>query len=92
MFEQKLTPRDSRGNSRKVAGVAAMLSMQPGFEKVTEALVRRALANLSSQSKGAMALREDVVVFYTDFEEVTRRVAPLTGEIGIQRKLGTFKT
>ncbi len=87
MFAQKTTP----GASRKVAGVAAVLSLQPEFAWVTETAVRRALANLAGQSHGAMALTDDVIVFYVDFEEVVRRVASLTGDIGSPRKLGTFK-
>lgn len=38
-----------------------------------------------------MALKDGVIVFYVDFQEVTRRVASLTGDIGSPRKLGTFK-
>ena len=87
MFADRSLP----GATRKVSGVAAVLSVEAKIPGLTEDHVRRALADLAGQSRGGMAVREDVIVFYTDFEEVTRRVASLTGELGNPRSLGTFK-
>ena len=88
MFSQKLQP----GDQRKVSQVTAILAHDGQFPGINEGLVRRGIVNLISQSRGGMSLAgDDVILFSTDFEEVARRVAPLTGELGGPRSLGTFR-
>jgi hypothetical protein len=87
MFAQ----RSQAGDTRKVSAVTAVLSFDPNFSGINEERVRRALVDLAHQSRGGMAVRDDVIVFFTDFEEVGRRVASLTGELSGPRSLGTFR-
>jgi len=83
--------RSQAGDTRKVSAVTAVLSFDPNFSGINEERVRRALVDLAHQSRGGMAVRDDVIVFFTDFEEVGRRVASLTGELSGPRSLGTFR-
>jgi len=87
MFANKKLP----GTVRKISAVAGIISTQAGFEAVTEDEVGRAINNLANHSRGGMVVRKDVILFHTDFEEVVRLVASLTGDLGDPRSLGTFK-
>jgi hypothetical protein len=88
MFKQKRQP----GDQRKVSQVTAILALDEQFPNINEPQVRAAVVNLVAQSRGGMALAgDDVILFYTDLEEVARRVASLTGELGDPRSLGTFR-
>lgn len=79
-----------KGDTRRISTVAGALAFHPDLPDVDEDQIRRAIADLAHQSKGGMVLRNDAIVFLTDFEEVTRRVASLTGDLGGPRALGTF--
>lgn len=83
--------RKLAGDQRKVSQIAGILSFENDFRNVTEPQVRKALVDLAHASRGAMSLSDDVIIFFTDLEEITRRVSSLTGEIGSPRSLGTFK-
>lgn len=88
MFRRKLQP----GDQRKVSQVTAILALDGKFPNINEQQVRAAVVNLVAQSRGGMSLAgDDVILFYTDLEEVGRRVASLTGELGDPRRLGTFR-
>ena len=88
MFKERLQP----GDQRKVSQVTAILSLGGQFPNINEHQVRAAVVNLVAQSRGGMALvGDDVILFYTDFEEVARRVASLTSELGDPRRPGTFR-
>jgi len=50
MFTQKLQP----GDQRKVSQVTAILALEGKFPGINEAQVRRALVNLTNQSRGGM--------------------------------------
>jgi hypothetical protein len=88
MFKRKLQP----GDQRKVSQVTAILALDGKFPNINEQQVRAAVVKLVGQSRGGMALAgDDVILFHTDFEEVARRVASLTSELGDPRRLGTFR-
>jgi len=87
MFRDKSQP----GDPRKVSSISGILAHEKIVPNITEARVKRALLDLSSQSKGGMQLKDDVIIFHSDFEEVSRRVAALTGVLGDPRALGTFR-
>lgn len=90
VLDRMFRERKLKGDTRKIATVAGALAFNPDLPDLDEDQIRRAIANLSNQSKGGMVLRGDAIVFLTDFEEVTRRVASLTGDLGGPRSLGTF--
>ena len=87
MFANRSLP----GSAKRVSSVAAILSQDPAFKDVTVPQVQRALELLATQSKGGLIVRKDVILFHSDFQEVTRLVSSLTGDIGDPRSLGTFK-
>lgn len=91
VLQKRFANRTQPGDTRKVSAVAGILSFDVNFSNITDNQVRRALVDLAHQSRGGMAVRDDVIVFYTDLQEVTRRVAPLTGQLGDPRSLGTFR-
>lgn len=92
VLRQMFARRSQRGDAREIGAITALLAQDSRFSDITKDQVRRALVHLASQSRGGMVIREDIIVFLTDFEEVTRRVASLTGELGGPRSLGTFRS
>ncbi|RWB91145.1 MAG: hypothetical protein EOQ52_06875 [Mesorhizobium sp.] len=91
VLREMFSRQTQRGDQRKVPQIAALLSIEPEFHDITESDVKRALLDLSHASRGAMSLSDDIILFFADFDEVTRRVYSLTGELGEPRGLGTFR-
>ena len=81
-----------QGSPKRISDIAILLSQRDEFANINERDVDRAAAHLASQSKGGMLKRDNNLIFLTDLEEVERRVAHLTREIGAPRSLGTFRT
>ena len=91
VLDSMFQDRRSEGDVREVTGIKSVLNFM-GHPKATNDQVRRALGDLAAASNGAMELREnDSVLFLSSMEEIRRRVAALTGEVGAPRTHGTFR-
>ena len=78
-------------SARTVQHISAALSLNSDLEGVTDEKVRSALVQMSNISRGMVRISRDRILFSGDVEEFARRVASLTGESGIPRKLGSFR-
>ncbi len=86
-----LEPR-LRNTPRNVYLIAAEISRCEGFESVDTPDVERALNDLARASSGMLHVTETKEVFVLgSLDELRRRVARLTGEIGAPRRVGTFR-
>ena len=84
-------PDKLKRNNRTVQHIAGILSVNSDIENVTDERVRVALTQMSNASKGMIRINRDSIIFSGDIEEFERRVANLTGEPGVPRKLGSFR-
>ena len=78
-------------SARTVQHISAALSLNSDLEGVTDEKVRSALVQMSNTSRGMVRISRDRILFSGDIEEFARRVASLTGESGVPRKLGSFR-
>ena len=79
------------GSPRKVGHVAVQIVQRPEFADLEEKQIRKALVDIANASRGAMLIKEDVIVLTCDIDEVRRRVASLTGELAPPRRTGKFR-
>jgi hypothetical protein len=78
---------------RDVSMVLGALSARPEFKGIQMKDVETAVSQLASASKGAIRFRpeQSKIVVNTDWDELERRVAALTGVAGAPRKPGPFR-
>lgn len=86
-----LEPR-LRNTARNVYLIAAEVSRRQGFEEVDVPDIERALTDLARASSGMLHVTESKEVFVLgSLDELRRRVASLTGDVGSPRRVGTFR-
>jgi hypothetical protein len=79
------------GSVRKVQHVSALLSIRPGLEGLGDEEVRKALIDMANSSRGTLRMSDDTIILLGDMDELERRLAPITGEPGQPRRIGTFR-
>lgn len=83
--------RSLTGSVKRISSVAVILAMSPEFAGLEEWQVKQAVQTLAAHTKGAIVVRKDLILFHSDLEEIVRLVAPLTGDLGDPRSLGSFR-
>jgi hypothetical protein len=78
---------------RDVSMVVGVLAVRSEFKGIKLKDIEIAVSQLASASKGAIKYRPDQskIVVNTDWDEMERRVAALTGVAGVPRKPGPFR-
>lgn len=76
---------------RTVQHVEARVTLQPGLEDVTGEQVERALRDLAGASRGILEVQNDNLTLLGAVEELRRRTADLTGDIGTPRRGGVVR-
>jgi Histidine kinase-, DNA gyrase B-, and HSP90-like ATPase len=78
---------------RDVSMIVGVLAGRPEFKGIKRKDVETAVSQLASSSKGAIKYRPDQakIVVNTDWDELERRVAALTGVVGTPRKTGPLR-
>jgi hypothetical protein len=76
---------------RTISAIATEVSRSPEFRKIRLEQVRAALVSLAEASKGAMTVRDENVITHVGTQELERRVADLTKQVGQARRESNFR-
>ncbi len=76
---------------RSVDQIAAIITLQPGFESVEVKDIEAAISAVAATSQGGIVLRADKIVINASFDEIERRIKGLTQESGKPRRASGFR-
>lgn len=85
-LEGRLTDRQ-----RTVSHIAVEVTGNPDYGEVPQRDINDAIKDLAAASRGGLLLRGDNIKFNASFEEIERRLSPLTGDTSQPRRGGAFR-
>jgi hypothetical protein len=77
--------------ARNVDQIASVLAGDARFVGIKREDVRKAVGNLAAASRGGLILDGDTLVVLTSYEDLARRIAPLTGLAGQPVRLSKLR-
>ncbi len=80
-------------STRTVQHISAAVALSPSKagQPLGDDEIRSALVEMSNASRGILRLNENAILLNGDLDELERRIASLTGDLGSPRRLGTFR-
>lgn len=76
---------------REFGMIAAMISLQSGFEDVSKDHIRQSLIELAPASLGLISITDSYIVVHGSLDELERRAEGLLGHSAGPRRSGTFR-
>ena len=76
---------------RNVDQIASVLAGDERFKGIRREDIRKTISNLAAASKGGLILDGETLVILTSYEELARRIAPLTGLAGRPLRLSKLR-